>query len=373
MKTHIFIGSTFYDLKYKQEDLSSFVKVHDYEPIMFEDGGLTLTDAPGDQKSHFETMKLADMVILIVGGNYAAESESGKDGYAKGREFKEAIEEGVPVYAFIDRQVYAEYGVYEVNAESIDQDDNFIKFRATKDVNVFRFINEIKDIANISIAEFSRLEEIKDFLSAEWSAMFKTHLKSLRVDKQTDELDTTLSKFRSLIEDMNVSLSGAEDKILNAKEELMAVQESQAAQPPQTPQAPQTQTPPVQKEKVEVKRGEAQVVSEKIANSISIKENDITLELNVEYLISELAGYYSRNEEKIKTEYQDASIPKEELENEFLIPLFSRGLSVEELHEELFSDLRVMYAFQTGEEAQIKQILLSDETLSGLIFTEATS
>ena len=37
MKPRIFVSSTFYDLKYVREDLSNFIKAHDFEPIMLED------------------------------------------------------------------------------------------------------------------------------------------------------------------------------------------------------------------------------------------------------------------------------------------------------------------------------------------------
>ena len=45
MKPRIFISSTFYDLKYVREDISNFVKAHDFEPIMFEDGDIGYTPA----------------------------------------------------------------------------------------------------------------------------------------------------------------------------------------------------------------------------------------------------------------------------------------------------------------------------------------
>ena len=43
MKPRIFVSSTFYDLKYVREDLSNFIKAHDFEPIMFEDGDIGYT------------------------------------------------------------------------------------------------------------------------------------------------------------------------------------------------------------------------------------------------------------------------------------------------------------------------------------------
>lgn len=39
MKPRIFVSSTFYDLKYMRDDLANFIRAHDFEPIMFEEGG----------------------------------------------------------------------------------------------------------------------------------------------------------------------------------------------------------------------------------------------------------------------------------------------------------------------------------------------
>lgn len=68
MKPRVFVSSTFYDLKYIREDLSNFIKAHDFEPILFEDGDIGYTPGKTLDDSCYEAMKGADMVLLIVGG-----------------------------------------------------------------------------------------------------------------------------------------------------------------------------------------------------------------------------------------------------------------------------------------------------------------
>ena len=68
MKPRIFVSSTFYDLKYIREDLSNFIKAHDFEPIMFEDGDIGYTPGRPLDESCYETMRSTDIVILIIGG-----------------------------------------------------------------------------------------------------------------------------------------------------------------------------------------------------------------------------------------------------------------------------------------------------------------
>lgn len=354
MKTHIFIGSTFFDMKYRQEDLSSFVKIHDFEPIIFEDGGLAHMPGREPDAGRYEAMKLADMVILIIGGSYGSIMDnSSENGYITGKEFKTSIEEGVPVYAFIDQQVYSEYGVYEVNTDSIDQDESLIKFRATKDVNVFRFINEIKSVNNISINEFNRLEDIKDFLSAEWSSMFKIYLRSLRNDKPAFQMDESMSKFNSLISEMNTMIGNTEKRLLAAKTELETVNNKDE----------------IIKPEIHIEKNPLELLCDTMASSIIIKHNDLDDAMKVDILVDELAGYYSRNRLKISKDYQKNGISREELENEFLVPLFSKGLSVLEAKDSLFTDLDLSKTLQMrGAQNKIKQVLLSDDKLFQQIF-----
>jgi len=186
MKPRIFVSSTFYDLKYIREDLSNFIKAHDFEPVMFEDGDIGYTPGIPLDESCYETMRSTDIVILIIGGNYGSPATGeAKDDFKEymsitRNEFKAALEEGVPVYVFVDSKVYVEYGVYEANYKKIEEEENTITFRNVKNINVFRFIREIKNAGNISITEFDKIIHIKDFLSKQWSDMFKNYLDSLK-------------------------------------------------------------------------------------------------------------------------------------------------------------------------------------------------
>ena len=186
MKPRIFISSTFYDLKYIREDLSNFVSSYNYEPILFEDGDIGYTPGKPLDKSCYETMKNSDMVILIVGGEYGSpaggESKDDFNEYISvtRNEFRTAVSSGIPIFAMIDRKVMTEFKVYEANIYTIEKKHQTINFAATKNINVFRFIKEIRGIINIPIQEFDRAEEIKQFISKQWADMFKGYLNQLR-------------------------------------------------------------------------------------------------------------------------------------------------------------------------------------------------
>ena len=214
MKPRIFVSSTFYDLKYIREDLANYIKAHDFEPILFEDGDIGYSPFTNLDASCYKAMENADMALLIIGGNYgspaAGETPDGFKEFVSitRREFQKGIDEGVPFFVFIDRSVYAEYGIYSLNSKEIASGECAIKFKVTKNINVFRFIQEIESIKQISITEFNKVSDIKDFLSKQWADMFKTYLASIKERKEIEQLRDSISSMNVLIEKM--------DKILDA-------------------------------------------------------------------------------------------------------------------------------------------------------------
>lgn len=120
MKPRIFVSSTFYDLKPIREDLYHFIRQYNYEPIESEAGDIGYVPGQNLDKSCYTAMKDCDMAILIIGGRYgsAASDETDEDGdyiSVTHKEFRTAVENGVPVYAFIEQAVNTEYELYNSN------------------------------------------------------------------------------------------------------------------------------------------------------------------------------------------------------------------------------------------------------------------
>lgn len=220
MKPRIFISSTFYDLKYIREDLANFVRAYDYEPILFEDGDIGYTPGKNLDKSCYEAMKNSDMVILIIGGEYgSAASGEEKDDFKEymsvtRKEFRTAIETGIPVFVMIDKKVMTEYGVYEVNYDSIEKENNKMKFPSTKNINVFRFIKEVKSLITLPIQEFEKSSDIKGFISKQWADMFKNYLTILRLEKENRKVESSVNEMRDLIQKMNIMLDSVGRNVL---------------------------------------------------------------------------------------------------------------------------------------------------------------
>ncbi len=146
------------------------------------------------------------MVILIIGGEYgSAASGEKKDEFLEymsvtSNEFRTAVESGIPIFVMIDKKVMAEYGVYEANYNAIEKENRAMTFPTTKNINVFRFIKEIKGIVTLPIQEFERSSDIKGFISKQWADMFKNYLSSLRNENENRKIESSVNEMRALIQ-----------------------------------------------------------------------------------------------------------------------------------------------------------------------------
>ena len=221
MKPRIFISSTFYDLKYIREDLANFVRSYGYEPILFEDGDIGYTPGKNLDTSCYDSMRNSDMVILIIGGEYgSAASGEKKDGFNEymsvtRKEFRTAVESGIPIFVMIDKKVMAEYGVYDANYDDIEKENRSMLFPTTKNINVFRFIKEIKGIVTLPIQEFEKSTDIKEFVSKQWADMFKNYLSSLRNEKENKKIENSVNEMKTLIQKMDIMLDNVGKNVLS--------------------------------------------------------------------------------------------------------------------------------------------------------------
>lgn len=224
MQPRIFISSTFYDLKYIREDLANFVRSYGYEPVLFEDGDIGYTPGKTLDSSCYESMRNSDMVILIIGGEYgSAASGEKKDGFKEymsvtRNEFRTAVESGIPIFVMIDKKVMAEYGVYDANFDDIEKENRMMTFPTTKNINVFRFIKEIKGIVTLPIQEFERSADIRGFISKQWADMFKNYLNSLRNEKENRKIENSVNEMKSLIQKMDIMLDSIGKNVLSKED-----------------------------------------------------------------------------------------------------------------------------------------------------------
>lgn len=221
MKPRIFISSTFYDLKSIREELYRFVRQYNYDPIESENGDIGYIPGRALDESCYKAMRDCDMAILIIGGRYgspASEKENDEGEYLSvtHKEFRTAVNNGIPVYAFIEQAVVTEYELYKRNKERFDNPEYHFEFASADSVNVFKFIAELKGISGIPTIAFSKTQDIKDFLATQWADMFKNYLESLKKNSSNKKMTDSVEQMQRLMNKMDVMLDTVGKKILTA-------------------------------------------------------------------------------------------------------------------------------------------------------------
>lgn len=210
-RLRIFVSSTCYDLDILRSELRPFIVEMGYEPVMSD-----YSDVLYDPRSHTHDSCIkevlgCDMVLLIIGARFggtavpsvfanidfqALEQLSSKATILENKErlsitqleVLKAVEQSVPVYAFVDEKVLHDHHVYEKNKDKKDVIDNIdfpsIHKRDTAKY-IFEFINFLTHrVRNNSITGFSRLDEIRTHLTSQWSQLFQRLLSESRTQTQ---------------------------------------------------------------------------------------------------------------------------------------------------------------------------------------------
>jgi hypothetical protein len=216
MKPRIFVSSTYFDLKHVRERIERFIESYNFEPVLFEsDNVLFEHDKPLDLSCYNE-VKLCHMMILIIGGRYGS-AVSGdnlkekKDFYNNDytsitrKEFETAARLHIPVFIFIEKNVYAEYHTYNKNKNFFDNQinsnsENKFTFAHVDDINVFKFIHSIERNA---IKAFEKIEDIEHYLKSQIAGMLYLYLQQLQDKKEEEKLLDSVSELKNISQRMN--------------------------------------------------------------------------------------------------------------------------------------------------------------------------
>lgn len=210
-RLRVFVSSTCYDLDILRSELRPFITGMGYEPVMSD-----YSDVLFDPRSHTHDSCLkevpgCDVVVLIIGSRFGGtavpsafanidfsqlEIASTKSGILDTKEklsitqleVLKAVEQSIPVYAFVDEKVLHDHHVYEKNKDKKDIIDSIdfpsIQKRETAKY-IFEFINFISHrVINNSVTPFSRLDEIRTHLASQWSQLFQRLLFESRTNAQ---------------------------------------------------------------------------------------------------------------------------------------------------------------------------------------------
>ena len=177
-KPRIFVSSTYVDLKDIRSDVANFIESQGYEPIIFEKDNVPFGFNESLEEACYEEVKHSSMLVLIIrtrfGSPSVLTSEDEKIFSITRNEYTTAIQEGIPVFIFIDQNTYSEYQTY---SKQIDKSNFVFKFMENK--NLALFIDEIYSRGNMRfIHQFTDVESIIETLRKQWAGLFNKYLNS---------------------------------------------------------------------------------------------------------------------------------------------------------------------------------------------------
>ena len=124
-RPRVFVSSTYYDLRHIRASLETFIESLGYEPILSEKGEIAYAPSIALDESCYREAAGSDILVLVIGGRYGAERSESRVALQHGffdrydsitkLEYKNAVENNVPVYILVDAQVHAEYQTFQKN------------------------------------------------------------------------------------------------------------------------------------------------------------------------------------------------------------------------------------------------------------------
>lgn len=164
-KPTVFVSSTCYDLRQTREDLKDFFENnYGFNTLLSEFDSFPIDPCKGTFENCLDNVdKIADIFVLIVGTRYGYITNNGKS--ITNLEYLHAKEKGIPIYVFVDKQLYNNMMVWRSNREA-----NFSS--VVDNVKVFEFVSEIYDESKQWIYTYDTVKDIQSALKQQLSLVF---------------------------------------------------------------------------------------------------------------------------------------------------------------------------------------------------------
>lgn len=230
MKLKVFVSSTCYDLSIIRSQLKSFIENMGYEAVLSEYNDVFYDPNDHTHESCVKEVSNADLVILIIGSRFggkgipslknlvdfkALTSSSLKtnlldkpDVFSVTQyEIFKAIESDIPVYCFVEEDVWHDHLVYEQNKDN-EAIIKYMKFPSIEKSEtapfIFEFINFMRARThNNAMFPFGKLEDIESCLLKQWSSLFQSLLSQIKskgeATKQMNQITEQLNDMKALI------------------------------------------------------------------------------------------------------------------------------------------------------------------------------
>lgn len=202
----VFVSSTCYDLSNIRSQLRTLIQFFGHEPLMSDYSDLLYDPRLHTHTSCIDEVSSADIVILIVGSRFGGKAIPEALNYIHWEDIKresnsieslktkenmsvtqleilKAVEVGIPVFTFVESNVWHDHSLYEKNKDKdIIKDITFPSIEKPETAKfIFEFINFLRHrVKGNSVFTFSRFQDIEDIIRKQWSALFQKLLQEQR-------------------------------------------------------------------------------------------------------------------------------------------------------------------------------------------------
>ena len=197
-RPRIFISSTFYDLRQVRDDLERSIRELGYEPVRHEAGSVPYSKGEGLEAAAYREVELCDVIVAVVGGRFGTESEEEPGHSISHVELRRALERGIQIFVFVDKNVLGEHSTYKLN-----KGNKTIKYSAVNDARVFEFLDELYALSrNNPIAPFEVASDITSYLKAQFAGLFQRFLqeqKRLTEMRVLEEMNSVAKTLKDVV------------------------------------------------------------------------------------------------------------------------------------------------------------------------------
>jgi hypothetical protein len=211
-RPRIFISSTYYDLRQVREDIERMVLDIGYEAVRHETGRIPYSKDEKLESAAYREVELSDIIVSIVGGRFGSESTTHPGLSISQAELRRALERGIQVFVFVEKNTLSEYSTYQLN-----KDTPGVKYRFADDVRVYEFIDQLYALPqNNPIQGFETSADITKFLRLQWAGLFQRFLQDQRrlpEMRVIEEMNATAKTLRDLVTFLTDERRGTGDAI----------------------------------------------------------------------------------------------------------------------------------------------------------------
>lgn len=220
----VFVSSTCYDLSVVRSQLRTFLNMMGYTPIMSDYNDVLYDPRIHTHSSCLDEVTNSDILVLIIGSRFGGRGvpeavervdfdtiEDSASTYLTEMqdnlsitqlEVLKAIEESIPIYTFIEQQVWHDHELYERNKEKdiIDQ-IHFPSIDKQETAKyIFNFINFVRQRAKgNNIFPFFKIQDVEEIIKKQWASYFQKLLGEQRFrELEVKRIDNLTEQFEDL-------------------------------------------------------------------------------------------------------------------------------------------------------------------------------